>query len=86
MILWFLGPRDHHERIPLQEGPEAHRWYPETDVLPSMNLERFPTLDTEPNGTMDVRDFCLCLTRPEETVLVEDDNALDKAQKNKQAS
>ncbi len=70
----------------LREGPEAHRWYPETDVLPSLNLERFPTLDPEPNGTIDMCDFRLCPARPKETVLVEDDNALDQAQKHKQAS
>ena len=76
MILWHLCPRDHHERVALQERPEAGRWYPEVDILPSMNIKRLPALDTEPNSTIDMCDLRFCPARPEETILVEDDDAL----------
>src|SRR5256885_1409585 len=35
MILRLLCPRDHHEWVTLQEGPEADGRYPEVNVLPS---------------------------------------------------
>ena len=55
------------------------------DILPSLDLKQLPTQDTKPNGTIDVRDFRLCPSRPEGPNLVEDDAALDHAQEYKQA-
>ena len=84
VILWLLCPRDHHEWVALQEGPDAGGRHPDIDVLPSFHLKRLPTLNLEPDRTIYVRDVGLPTARPEETILVEDGTALDNAHEQKQ--
>ena len=49
-----VHPGCHHERMALQEGPEADRGNPEADILSGFDLERFRKTDTNFDGAMGV--------------------------------
>ena len=86
MILRLLCPRDHHEWVTLQEGPEADGRYPEVNVLPSFDVKWLLTLYAEPDRTIFVRDVGSRTAISEEAILVDDNTALDGAHEQKHSS
>ena len=67
----------------LQKGLEANRRHLQINILPSFDLKRLSTMNVESNSTIYLHDFDLRSARLEETILVEDDTALDNVQEQK---
>ena len=86
MILRLLCPRDHHERMTLQEGPEAdgRHPHPQVDSLPGFNVKWLLKLDADPDRAIFVGNMGPRASVTEDTVLADDHIALGKAHEQKQ--
>ena len=84
MILRLLCPRDHHEWMTLQEGPEADRRYPKVDGLPGFDVEWLLKLYAHPDSAIFLGNMGSRTTITEDAVLVDDHIPLANAHEQKQ--
>jgi hypothetical protein len=60
VIPWLVCPRDHYERMALQERSKANRRYPKIDGLSSFDFEWFLKLYTDTDRTLLVGNTSPC--------------------------
>ncbi len=86
MILRLLCPRDYHERVTLQEGPEADGRHPhlKVDGLPGFDVKWLLKLYADPDRAIFVGDIGLRTTVTEDTVSADNHIPLSKAHEQKQ--
>ena len=86
MILRLLCPRDDHEWMTLQEGPETdgRHPHPKVDGLPGFHVKWVLKLDADPNYAIFVGNIGSRATVMEDTVSADDYIPLSNAHKQKQ--